>query len=428
MWIEKSQSPEGEEYSEDMKLIEMKRLTTGKEWLNNKYGEQVPMWQVQLPFDNKSGNAEGQFKLSQNTKIFYSYVKTNQTRGSISERQPKRQLSINNPKGYEGTLTPKTPEFEIVDRINVVNGTVNKADGTFLEGFFFNEIGESNKSFNIILGPYPLYQVDVEKMAQDGRVTAVLSLQNNYEKEQRGLDQAQIQAWYKQSNMEFVSKPVNDLAGEDRYLDDLWEACETLHRLLDRKHRVYLHCTAGQSRNTTLAICYLCLYIQTHHWSQPKGLLHHFNQMHPGSSPNMRIVNAFLIRHADLQKKILDQMNRANREDEFERARLERIRIDQEKQLWQRREDYLRRERRFTQQEALKRRQREENERKRLLKLENERIMDLEEALRQMNEDEIEQIRLLRAQVREDSIFEHFYLGDHELNTLHHNVILNLCE
>ena len=30
--------------------------------------------------------------------------------------------------------------------------------------------------------------------------------------------------------------------------------------------------------------------------------------------------------------------------------------------------------------------------------------------------------------MREDSIIEHFYRGDHELNTLHHNVILNLCE
>ena len=60
----------------------------------------------------------------------------------------------------------------------------------------------------------------------------------------------------------------------------------------------------------------------------------------------MKIIELFLMKHADLQKKILDQMNRSNREDEFERARLERIRVDQERLLWQRREDYLRRERR----------------------------------------------------------------------------------
>jgi hypothetical protein len=42
-------------------------------------------------------------------------------------------------------------------------------------------------------------------------------------------------------------------------------------------------------------------------------------------------------------------MNRSNKEDEIERARLERIRVDQERKLWQRREDYLRRERRYTQ-------------------------------------------------------------------------------
>lgn len=98
--------------------------------------------------------------------------------------------------------------------MNAVNGVVNKADGTFLEGFFFNEIGESNKSFNIILGSYPLYRVDIERMATDGRVTSVISLQNDYEKAQRGLDSMQIMTWYKQFNMEYVSKPVNDLDGE----------------------------------------------------------------------------------------------------------------------------------------------------------------------------------------------------------------------
>jgi hypothetical protein len=48
-----------------------------------------------------------------------------------------------------------------------VNGLVEKADGTFLEGFFFNEVAEKNIPYNIILGSYPLNEFDVKKISQE---------------------------------------------------------------------------------------------------------------------------------------------------------------------------------------------------------------------------------------------------------------------
>jgi hypothetical protein len=48
----------------------------------------------------------------------------------------------------------------------VVNGVIEKADGTLLNGFFFNEIGDSFHSLNFILGSYPLYEVDVESISE----------------------------------------------------------------------------------------------------------------------------------------------------------------------------------------------------------------------------------------------------------------------
>jgi len=49
---------------------------------------------------------------------------------------------------------------------------INKGDGNFLSGFFLNEIGNSN----IVVGPYPLYDVDIDRIAKTG-VNAVLVLQ-----------------------------------------------------------------------------------------------------------------------------------------------------------------------------------------------------------------------------------------------------------
>lgn len=53
---------------------------------------------------------------------------------------------------------------------------INKADGNFLRGFFISEIANSG----IIIGPYPLYEIDVNQIAATG-ATAVLNLQTPLE-------------------------------------------------------------------------------------------------------------------------------------------------------------------------------------------------------------------------------------------------------
>ena len=88
------------------------------------------------------------------------------------------------------------------DQIWAVNGVADKADGTFLQGFFFHEIGEDNATFNIILGSYPLYEVDVDRMQLDGHITAVLSLQSNEEIAQRGVDEQEMRGWLSKHRMQ----------------------------------------------------------------------------------------------------------------------------------------------------------------------------------------------------------------------------------
>lgn len=144
--------------------------------------------------------------------------------------------------------------------VKIVNGVVEKADGTFMYGFFFNEVNEPGKMHNIIIGSYPLYEVDVNKMVKNGKVTAVLSLQSDEEMRQRNISENQLKAWYQKHGIHsYVRVPVND-DNLEIYSEHNFQACKALDHLLDKKNRVYIHCTAGLSRSTTVAITYLSLF------------------------------------------------------------------------------------------------------------------------------------------------------------------------
>ena len=58
---------------------------------------------------------------------------------------------------------------------------VEKADGSFLTGFIFNKIIEDNIDHNIVIGSYPLFEIDIDKLVANSQVTAILSLQSDYE-------------------------------------------------------------------------------------------------------------------------------------------------------------------------------------------------------------------------------------------------------
>jgi hypothetical protein len=117
--------------------------------------------------------------------VYYSFQKRNNRRAEvILEREPKRMIDIQNPKSYSGTYGKKKDDEQgHGNNVYIINGILNKVEGNFLSGFFISEIANSN----IVIGPYPLYEIDCAKIASTG-VTQVLNLQTPEEVRQRGVD------------------------------------------------------------------------------------------------------------------------------------------------------------------------------------------------------------------------------------------------
>ena len=88
------------------------------------------------------------------------------------EREPMRTLQIQNPSTYQGQFGDKGSSEQTYDDGNYfINGLFNCANGGFLSGFFVKEIANTN----IVVGPYPLYEIDVNKIAATG-AQAVINL------------------------------------------------------------------------------------------------------------------------------------------------------------------------------------------------------------------------------------------------------------
>jgi len=70
-----------------------------------------------------------------------------------------------NPNDYQGQLGLEGCEYWInTDKVNIVNGDVQKADGNFLGVFRYSEIGTTE----ITLGTYPQNQYDINVIAETG--------------------------------------------------------------------------------------------------------------------------------------------------------------------------------------------------------------------------------------------------------------------
>ena len=104
-----------------------------------------------------------------------------------------RTLQIKNASGYQGELGHKKTDFwENIDRVYIVNGFCNKADGNFMNQFEFCEI----EGTNLVLGSFPYFEEDIIKLSDAG-IDSVMDLMTKTDLLQRGVDHSKMLRWYK---------------------------------------------------------------------------------------------------------------------------------------------------------------------------------------------------------------------------------------
>ena len=147
--------------------LKLKRSKRKFRWLNDKYGQELRPWECNLKFKIDV--------LEKFNEIIYSYSKTGKNKKEfIYEREPSRIMEIQKPQTYRGELgLQKSSQWRNWDKVWIVNGHIEKADGNFLGELFCSKIGDSG----LCIGTYPSKEEDVQRLQQAG-ITGVLNLMN----------------------------------------------------------------------------------------------------------------------------------------------------------------------------------------------------------------------------------------------------------
>lgn len=109
---------------------------------------------------------------------------------------------------------------------------------------------------HLLVGTFPESQQEVEALGRDEGVTAVMNLQTDEDLRGIRFFAEPLEKLYAGSSVELRRVPVRDF-DESHLQERLPECVAALHRLLEKGHTVYLHCTAGVNRSATVAVAYL---------------------------------------------------------------------------------------------------------------------------------------------------------------------------
>jgi protein-tyrosine phosphatase len=108
----------------------------------------------------------------------------------------------------------------------------------------------------LFVGSRPRVAEDVDELAREAGISAVLNLQTDEDMSWYDIDWQNLEAHYRKTEIEVVRCPVRDFDPED-LREKLPECVHKLKELLEAGRTVYLHCTAGVNRSPTVAAAYL---------------------------------------------------------------------------------------------------------------------------------------------------------------------------
>jgi len=193
----------------------------------------------------------------------YSYAIFGGTRGEVEwERDPPRRLEILKSENYKGEQGAKhVHQFSNTNCCYFINGIIDKNDGFFNKNFHISRFGNTN----VFMGAYPSKSTEVQELKDQG-ITAVINLQTHEEISQMGIDWHTQMNDYRQYSIDTAMHyPVaND---DDQYKIRVFAAAQYLNDLINNKDKkVFIHCTSGIVRCTTVVLAYLCLYKRVENW------------------------------------------------------------------------------------------------------------------------------------------------------------------
>ena len=282
----------------ETKNVQMNKCNNSLDWMHTKYGDDTAPFEIIVDMSNNEGGVDGTWaEDSENNRFNYHYERYNRVTGQKEcERQPNRKLTILNPNEYTGSLGLRKCSFWYnTDRVFIVNGFCNKADGNFLGQFNIKTIGETG----ITLGCYCLTEQDVNRV-YEARSNAVLNIMTQQDMTQRGINWGQMCGWYRNRGINtIVHDPVSDNL-EAEYCDDLFRAALKLYELnVVQGKQVFLNCTAGVSRAPTLMIIYLALFIRHPAWRSVEELYQWVEDQYEWQDANLKIAALVIHKNKD---------------------------------------------------------------------------------------------------------------------------------
>jgi predicted protein tyrosine phosphatase len=109
---------------------------------------------------------------------------------------------------------------------------------------------------DILVGSCPMTVEDIDRIHAQSNATALLSIQSEQCRATFDISYENHQRHGRRRGLVMVNAPMRDFDPADQR-QRLPNAVRALHRLLDAKHRVYVHCTAGVNRAPLTVLSYL---------------------------------------------------------------------------------------------------------------------------------------------------------------------------
>jgi protein-tyrosine phosphatase len=108
----------------------------------------------------------------------------------------------------------------------------------------------------LFVGACPTSVADINHLQAEQGISAILSLQTDYDLDYCDLDWNRLQARCQELGIVLRRIPIRDFDGED-LREKLVQCVQSLEELMSEGHTVYLHCNLGVGRSPSVAIAYL---------------------------------------------------------------------------------------------------------------------------------------------------------------------------